>query len=85
MRRADDWNSSLQREGRSAYETWTVIYDAPKTLAAYLGELLCRIGIRDLRLIEMVSGFGVGGPMERFKCTRLANAVGDHGSSPQGM
>ncbi|MGH1483561.1 MAG: hypothetical protein ACRBM6_33530 [Geminicoccales bacterium] len=80
MRRADDWNSSLQREGRSAYETWTVIYDAPKILAAYLGELLCRIGIHDLRLIEVVSGFGVGGPVEKFKCTRCGKVMTRRGA-----
>lgn len=75
MRRFDDRDSFLQQRARVAYETWTMIYDSPKTFVAYLGELLCRIGSHDLRLIEVVGGFGVGGPVEKFKCARCGKVV----------
>lgn len=52
-----------------------MIYDPPKSFAAYVGQFLCRIGIHDLRLIEVVGGFGVGGPVEKSRCARCGKVL----------
>lgn len=57
-----------------------MIYDPPTSFAAYLGQLLCRIGIHDFRLIEVVGGFGVGGPVEKFGCARCGKVVTRRGA-----
>jgi hypothetical protein len=52
--------------------------DLPKSVAAYLGQLLCRIELHDLDLIEVVGGFGVSGPVEKLRCKRCGKAVTRH-------
>ncbi|MGI9450198.1 MAG: hypothetical protein ACR2QH_06130 [Geminicoccaceae bacterium] len=49
--------------------------DLPKPVAAYLGQLLCWIGLHDLDLIEVVGGFGVGGPVEKLRCKRCSKVM----------
>ncbi|MGI9502892.1 MAG: hypothetical protein ACR2RE_07545 [Geminicoccaceae bacterium] len=49
--------------------------DLPKSVAAYLGQLFCRIGLHDLALIEVVGGFGVGGPVEKLRCKRCGKVM----------
>ena len=49
--------------------------DLPKLAAFYLGQLLCWIGMHELDLIEMVGGFGVGGPVEKLRCKRCGKVT----------
>jgi hypothetical protein len=49
---------------------WTMLHDLPKSVIGYIGQLLSRIGIHDLTLIEVVGSFGVGGPVEKLRCKR---------------
>ncbi|NJO36422.1 MAG: hypothetical protein HC871_00940 [Rhizobiales bacterium] len=49
--------------------------DMPKSVAAYFGQLLCRIGLHDFDLIEVVGGFGVGGPVEKLRCKRCGKVM----------
>ncbi len=39
-------------------------------LLDWIGRLLCRFGFHDYRLMEMVSGFGVGGHVQKVECRR---------------
>ncbi|MCZ6813259.1 MAG: hypothetical protein O7F14_04310 [Alphaproteobacteria bacterium] len=39
-------------------------------LMDWIGRLLCRFGFHDYRLMEMVSGFGVGGHVQKVECRR---------------
>ena len=49
--------------------------DLPTSVAAYLGRLLCRIGIHDLDLIEVVGSFGVSGPVEKLRFKRCGKVL----------
>jgi hypothetical protein len=80
MRRVDDRRYSLQQDDRGASKTWTMIHDPPKSFAAYPDQFLCRIGIHDLRLIEVVGGFGIGGSVEKSRCTRCGRVVTRRGA-----
>ena len=42
----------------------------PKSLRRWFGLVLCWVGIHDLRVIEVITGFGVGGPVQRVECQR---------------
>ena len=37
---------------------------------AWLGRLLCWLGVHDYRLVESTLGFGVGGRVEKVECRR---------------
>ena len=37
---------------------------------AWLGRLLCRLGVHDFRLVECTIGFGRGGRVETVECRR---------------
>ena len=37
-------------------------------LPAWIGRLLCRLGLHDYRLIEVVGGFGQGGQVQKVEC-----------------
>ena len=37
---------------------------------AWLGRLLCGLGVHDYRLVECTIGFGVSGRIERVECRR---------------
>lgn len=39
-------------------------------LPAWLGRLLCWLGVHDYRLVECSIGFGAGGWVERVECRR---------------
>ena len=40
---------------------------------AWLGRLLCRIGVHDFRLVECTMGFGTGGRIETVECHRCGH------------
>jgi hypothetical protein len=54
--------------------------DLANSIAAYLGQLLCGIGIHDLALIEVVDGFGIGGPVEKLRCNRCGKVITRRGT-----
>ena len=37
---------------------------------AWLGRLLCWLGVHDYRLVECIIGFGPGGLVEKVECRR---------------
>ena len=39
-------------------------------LPIWIGRLLCRLGIHDCRLVEVVGGFGQGGQVKKVECCR---------------
>ena len=41
----------------------------------WIGRFLCRIGIHDYRLIEVVGSFGGGGQVEKVECRRCGCAT----------
>ena len=47
----------------------------PKPLKPWIGQLLCWIGIHDLRVIEVIAGFGVGGQVQRVECRRCGRIM----------
>ncbi len=53
----------------------TMFDDLPNSVVVYLGQLLCRIGMHELDLIEVVGGFGVGGPVEKLRCKRCGKVM----------
>ncbi len=40
-----------------------------------LGRLLCRLGLHDYRVVEMIFGFGPGGDTEKVRCRRCGQVV----------
>ena len=63
------------RAGHLLERSWTMLDDLPKSVADYLGQLLCRIGMHDLALIEVVGSFGVSGSVEKLRCRRCGEVV----------
>jgi len=41
----------------------------------WIGRLLCRFGLHDYRLIEVVGAFGAGGQVEKVECRRCGYAT----------
>ena len=41
----------------------------------WIGRLLCRFGIHDYRLIEVIGSFGAGGQVEKVECRRCGCAT----------
>ncbi len=41
----------------------------------WIGRLLCRFGLHDYRLIEVVGAFGAGGQVEKVECRRYGYAT----------
>jgi hypothetical protein len=39
-------------------------------LPTWIGGLLCRLGVHDYRLIEVVGSFGPGGQVQKVECRR---------------
>jgi hypothetical protein len=39
-------------------------------LPTWIGRFLCRVGIHDYRLVEVVGSFGYGGQVEKVECRR---------------
>ncbi len=39
-------------------------------LPNWIGRLLCRFGLHEYRLIEVVGAFGAGGQVEKVECRR---------------
>jgi len=39
-------------------------------LHEWIGHLLCRVGLHDFRLLEIVGGFGGGGTVQKVECRR---------------
>ncbi len=46
------------------------VAESSDKLMDWIGRLLCRFGFHDYRLMEMVSGFGVGGHVQKVECRR---------------
>lgn len=46
------------------------VTDERDRLPAWLDRLLCRLGMHDFRLVEVVGGFGQGGPVKKIECRR---------------
>ena len=36
----------------------------------FIGRLLCRLGLHNVRIIDVTLGFGVGGGVEKVECRR---------------
>ena len=49
--------------------------DLPTSVATYLDQLLCRVGINDLDLIDLIGGFGVSGPVEKLRFKRCGKVL----------
>ncbi len=49
-------------EGRDRMQNW-------------IGRLLCRFGVHDYRLIEVIGSFGAGGQVEKVECRRCGYAT----------
>ena len=47
----------------------------PKALRRRVGQVLCWFGFHDLRVIEVITGFGVGGPVQRVECERCGRIM----------
>jgi hypothetical protein len=47
---------------------------------AWLGRLLCRLGVHDYRLVECTLEFGSGGRVERVECRRCGHTTTRLGS-----
>ncbi len=41
----------------------------------WIGRLLCRFGIHDYRLIEVIGSFGASGQVEKVECHRCGYAT----------
>ncbi len=41
----------------------------------WIGRLLCRFGLHDYRLIEMIGSFGAGGQVQKVECRRCGYAT----------
>jgi hypothetical protein len=48
-------------------------------LPSWIGRLLCRFGIHDYRLIEVVGGFGQGGQVQKVECRRCGYITAKQG------
>lgn len=46
---------------------------------AWLGRLLCWLGVHDFRLVECTLGFGAGGRVETVECRRCGHTITRHG------
>ena len=53
--------------------------DNPDTLPAWLGRLLCRLGLHDYQVIEEVLSFGAGGQVQKVVCRRCGFRTARHG------
>jgi len=51
----------------------------PDTLPAWLGRLLCRLGLHDYQVIEEVLSFGAGGQVQKVACRRCGFRTARHG------
>jgi hypothetical protein len=51
----------------------------PDTLPAWLGRLLCRLGLHDYQVIEEVLSFGAGGQVQKVVCRRCGYRTARHG------
>ncbi len=51
------------------------VAESSDKLMDWIGRLLCRFGFHDYRLMEMVSGFGVGGQVQKVECRRCGYAT----------
>lgn len=51
------------------------VSERPEDLPLWLSQLLCRLGLHDDHLIEVVAGFGGGGPVEKYECTRCGRII----------
>ena len=47
----------------------------PKPLRRRVGQVLSWFGFHDLRVIEVIVGFGVGGPVQRVECQRCGRVM----------
>ncbi len=46
------------------------VTEGRKELPTWISRLLCRLGIHDYRLIEVVGSFGPGGQVQKVECRR---------------
>ncbi len=49
--------------------------ESRESLPGWIGQLLCRFGFHDYRLIEVVGSFGAGGQVEKVECRRCGYAT----------
>ena len=55
--------------GNASLRIWIVPESLDK-LREWIGRLVCRFGFHDYRLMEMVSGFGRSGQVQKVECRR---------------
>lgn len=50
-----------------------------ESVPAWLGRLLCWLGVHDFRLVECTLAFGAGGRVEKVECRRCGHTTARHG------
>ena len=55
------------------------VSERPEQLPLWIGRLLCRVGLHDFHLIEVVTGFGGSGQVEKYECSRCGHVIVRHG------
>lgn len=53
--------------------------DKPDKLPAWIGQILCRLGLHDFQLIEEIGSFGPGGGVQKLACRRCGETMTRHG------